>query len=141
MEKKKKFDWLAFFKIVGAVVTCAGVIFSLITGSILGNNIKIFGVITMPLFGWIVALLGFFVFLWARYCQAEILEKQRKAEEFQKQQQQNGQPQSKQPRRGNVVLIKKKDLVDRKPNHVAEEKQQNSTKTEDEQKKSKKKEK
>ena len=139
--EKKKFDWLAFLKIVGAVVTCAGVIFSLITGSILGNNIKIFGVITMPLFGWIVALLGFFVFLWARYCQAEILEKQKRAEGAQNQQQQNGQPQSKQPKRGLVVLIKKKDLVDRKPNHVAEEEQQNSTKTEDEQKKSKKKEK
>ena len=139
--EKKKFDWLAFLKIVGAVVTCAGVIFSLITGSILGNNIKIFGVITMPLFGWIVALLGFFVFLWARYCQAEILEKQKRAEEAQNQQQQNVQAQNKQPRRGNVVLIKKKDLVDRKPNHVAEEEQQNSTKTEDEQKKSKKKEK
>jgi|GEM_PF-5029850 uncharacterized membrane protein len=134
MKDNKKIDWLVVLKIIGALITVAGVIFSLITGSIFGNTKKILGTFTMPLFGWIVALAGFILFIWARNKQVMQLEreqqeefdKQMKEQNTQKQMQDiyNLQKQKKLPRRGLVVLIKKKDLIERNAQVATVEPQQ-----------------
>jgi len=65
--EKKKFDWLLFARIVGVVITIAGVICALVCGSILElNKTKIFGVISLPFLALIVAFVGFIVFISAR---------------------------------------------------------------------------
>lgn len=124
MGKKRKFDWMIPLKIFGALVTVAGVAFSLVTGAMFGNTEKIFGVITMPLFGWVVALAGFLLFIWARNKQVSRLQKEQE-EEFNRQMNeqntqrqvqeiQNIQAEKELSKRGPVVLIKKKELIQRR---------------------------
>lgn len=104
----KKFNWLAVFKIIGVSITILGVVFSFITGSMYGNTKSIFGVLTLPLFGLIVAFVGFILFFIFWRIETNKLLKQEK-EEKAKQKELEKETKQKKKAKKLYTLIKKKD--------------------------------